>query len=893
MFAKKLLDFISKLFLMLLMSFSFVYPLTTTLSFKYSPLQVSVIILVLLVLMSVLLINRIMARITLITVISCSIIFVVYSFISGLIFHYTKPFIWLYNYIQSTEAANESFALGYTLALSIIFSLIVYIFTVRKFNFYVIFFVGLSIFCSQWILNYFAPDAYISFYTFVVSVIVYYFLHIYNKKSAQQSNDFANLASFIMLAVPVSLVVLLLTSVIPVSQRPIEWKWLDEKINYAFGYYTNNNGKFMGTDYFSISSAGFGGSDNRLGGDIAPDDSLVLKVNSPKVIYLKGRSCDQYTGNSWVNTTISYSELDDPDNRTHFDTYELEHGRYFLINKYQAQSDSYSDSPSTKPDNSPIAKNFLNMPINNTSVSYNDITTNSLFIPLKSYNFKFSNIDNSDVFVNPEGVLLSRKSLGKGFNYSFDTYNINYGNKDFEKLMSVSTRYIYDEYLELSISKVTASINNSLRSTVEYHNFENEGYFWSDIYELELRKIMLESPTIEAMRISLGDYLVNYFSSMLNMSDEEKLNFENILVDQCLDYIEMQHIYENSQNLFERILTLKQLADNSRTIYAKYLNIPQTVPDRVRDLAVSITKNEHSSYDKVKAIEQYLSKNYKYTYTPGNPPENSDFVDYFLFEHKEGYCTYYASAMSILTRCIGIPSRYAEGYVLPSKPVKGDLYEVTNEQAHAWVEVYFEGIGWIQFEPTSSFSGNLYQQTGFSQNIRTPQSSDYNTQLRTGSPVNNGNFPKQQTNNTKIDYNKLIIIILSILLVIFVLFLIILANIIRRKKVLFNITKLPPREGVLELYSYYMKHFMYQKADFSGGETPMEHAKRLDSIGRFFPHKLQEIAKIFVDARYSQKEISQSDFNKVLSFYQPVLKASKDNLGIVRYTLFMYILFKL
>ncbi|OPZ86547.1 MAG: Protein-glutamine gamma-glutamyltransferase [Firmicutes bacterium ADurb.Bin419] len=696
-----------------------------------------------------------------------------------------------------------------------------------------------------------------------------------------------------MLAVPVSLVILLLTSVIPVSQRPIEWKWLDTKINYAFGYFTGNNAKSGGADYFSISSAGFGSSDNRLGGNIAPDDTLVLKVNSPKVIYLKGRSCDQYTGNSWVNTTISYTELDNPDNSIHFDTYELEHGRSFLLNEYQNQSDLYSDTPSSKPDKSTIVEKLLNMSIDNISVSYNDITTSSLFIPLKSYNFKFSKIDNSDVFSNPEGALLSRKTLSKGFNYSFDTYNINYGNKDFEKLMGISRRYIYDEYLEDSVTKVTSSIYKGLKSAVEYRNLQNDGYFWSDMYELELRKIMLDSPNTESMRTSLGNYLVNYFSSMLSMSDEEKLNFDNTLVKECLDYIEMQHIYEDSQNLFERILTLKQLADNSRSIYSKYLNIPQTVPDRVWDLAVSITKNEQGNFDKVKAIEQYLSKNYKYTYTPGTPPENTDFVDYFLFENKEGYCTYFASAMSILTRCIGIPSRYTEGYVLPSQPVKDDLYEVTNAQAHAWVEVYFEGIGWIQFEPTSSFSGNLYQQTESNPNIRTPQSSDYNTHLRTGSPANNGNKPNQQTNYTKIDYNKLIIILLSILSVILVIFLIVLANIIRRKKVLFNITKLPPREGVLELYNYYMKHFIYQKADFSGGETPMEHAKRLDSIGRLFPNKLQEIAKIFVDARYSQKEISPSDFNKVLSFYQPVLKATRENIGIVRYTILMYIFFKL
>ena len=74
-----------------------------------------------------------------------------------------------------------------------------------------------------------------------------------------------------------------------------------------------------------------------------------------------------------------------------------------------------------------------------------------------------------------------------------------------------------------------------------------------------------------------------------------------------------------------------------------------------------------------------------------------------------------------------------------------------------------------------------------------------------------------------------------------------------------------------------MKYLVYQNADFAGGETPMEHAARLDNIGRFFPYKLQEVARIFVDARYSKKELSKKDFQKVLDFILPVLKATKEN----------------
>jgi len=149
-----------------------------------------------------------------------------------------------------------------------------------------------------------------------------------------------------------------------------------------------------------------------------------------------------------------------------------------------------------------------------------------------------------------------------------------------------------------------------------------------------------------------------------------------------------------------------KLAQISRDVHIRYLQLAAELPERVGKLALDITSSAKNDYDRVKAIESYLATNYKYTLEPGTTPNDRDFVDYFLFDQKQGYCTYYASAMTVLARSIGIPARYVEGYVLPSQPVQGTTYEVTNKQAHAWVEVYFEGFDWIPFEPTSS-SQNL------------------------------------------------------------------------------------------------------------------------------------------------------------------------------------------
>jgi transglutaminase-like putative cysteine protease len=118
-------------------------------------------------------------------------------------------------------------------------------------------------------------------------------------------------------------------------------------------------------------------------------------------------------------------------------------------------------------------------------------------------------------------------------------------------------------------------------------------------------------------------------------------------------------------------------------------------------LAIDIAKgtNSESKYAWASAISGYLSDGFSYTLSPSFVPEGEDFVDYFLVT-REGYCSYFASAMAVMARAVGIPSRYVEGYLLSG--IKHDNYEytVTGENAHAWAELYFEGVGWMPFDAT-------------------------------------------------------------------------------------------------------------------------------------------------------------------------------------------------
>jgi transglutaminase-like putative cysteine protease len=136
-------------------------------------------------------------------------------------------------------------------------------------------------------------------------------------------------------------------------------------------------------------------------------------------------------------------------------------------------------------------------------------------------------------------------------------------------------------------------------------------------------------------------------------------------------------------------------------VTTRYLQIPETLPARVRELAEEITAGYENAYDKVVALESYL-RQIEYNDHIPPPPPGADGVDYFLFDLRAGYCDYYASAMAIMARAVGIPARIASGYAQGEWIEELQAYRVRERDAHTWVEVFFPQYGWVEFEPTAS-----------------------------------------------------------------------------------------------------------------------------------------------------------------------------------------------
>ena len=131
------------------------------------------------------------------------------------------------------------------------------------------------------------------------------------------------------------------------------------------------------------------------------------------------------------------------------------------------------------------------------------------------------------------------------------------------------------------------------------------------------------------------------------------------------------------------------------------LLLPDGIDAGVYELVAGIVEGCDNDFDRAAAIEAWLYANCTYTLEPGYPDAGRDFVSQFVLETREGYCSYFATAMAVMCRIAGVPARYVEGYSVPA----GEDVVVTGEDAHAWTEVYFNGIGWVAFDPSNGSGG--------------------------------------------------------------------------------------------------------------------------------------------------------------------------------------------
>jgi len=145
------------------------------------------------------------------------------------------------------------------------------------------------------------------------------------------------------------------------------------------------------------------------------------------------------------------------------------------------------------------------------------------------------------------------------------------------------------------------------------------------------------------------------------------------------------------------------------------------------ELARQVTAGATNPYERAEALADFLHTDERFTYatTAPAPPPDRDLVDFFLFDEngRTGYCQYYASAMVVMARSVGLPARVAVGFA-PGERQEDDTFLVREANAHAWAEVYFPGYGWQIFEATKGINPQFTRATGDPTVTRPPRLDD-------------------------------------------------------------------------------------------------------------------------------------------------------------------------
>lgn len=934
----KITDYFAKLVLSVLLSFSLIYPLTTTLAIPYNHYEIAGMSLVVHLILSIMFINKKILKFALICILFSVVIALIYLFVKDSLFYVYDPIIWLIGYIKDIQPFDQNYSVVITILFCIGLSTFVFIFTFIKFNFLILVLSGIILFSSQRILIFFVDRAYIAFYVFCISILIYYFLHIYYKKSSQSTYNIVRLPALLIFIFPIAILVISLTNLIPVSSKPIQWKWMDSKVQKIYSNFTfrfGDKSKFNSIQNigdFSLASIGFG-NDTSLGGNIKLDNTKVLEVESDERIYLRGRSKNHYENNNW---DLTYKTLL-PEDFSIESSYSNKKYSVSAKNLYAMHFEKLSTM--AFPHLNDFHDDFSSLL--NTSITYHDIETNSIFTPLNPLFFNFDEEINIDLLIfDAEDILFHEQPFKKNNSYLLRSYFFDTTNETFQKTLRQTSNNFYSNRLQEILKEISESILSTTYK--ELTNFFEENPTL-DVSGQNNPGSHVSNTTTDNDNLSnsIYDINVNIFEQIQSKHDDQIENFKSsediilqyinidnmsrleLLIASCFtdldngvfqsnkytskiltllrEYFFVEFIdygygifffkeysistHNDLYPLFQEYFTYKSLLPYLNFIFDNYTFIPDTIPDRVHQLAYEITQDEQNNFDKVKAIETYLSENYYYTLLPGDIPNGQDFVDYFLFDSQQGYCTYFATAMAILTRCLGIPSRYIEGYRLPPNPIEGNLYEVRNTEAHAWVEVFFEGFGWVTFEPTATYNYAFYNSGSTPPphlaNQMQPGNKPNNYQPSNYQPSNHGNTNRSPLNNKKTSKQFLSMRLILITLLILLIFPMILAfNILRRKIKLHKIYKLNPRECIIKLFEEYLKYLKILSKPVMGGETPLEYAKRIDAYGYFHPHSFSEITNLFVKARYSQLEITEQDKEMVYKFYSHVLDAIPKKLKL-------------
>ncbi|NLN41841.1 MAG: hypothetical protein GX160_07660, partial [Clostridiales bacterium] len=637
---------------------------------------------------------------------------------------------WSIYYPLGGASFDETLVKPFVFLVIGLFSIILYIFTIRLHSLILPLIFGVTLLGVEWYLGHTSITPYIWGFTFAIILIMA------NKRYVKLSK-IAYLPShglWLMWTIPFALIAITSAYIlIPKDTTALKWQTLENVVENIRENRIGRSSFTQARQPFRLSSTGFSGPEGELGGPVKLNRDIVLEVQAPFPAYLRGNILNHYTGTSWMDTVIDY--------------------------RYKFSNQKWSETK--------------RMAFDMDEALWEDI-------------------DNLDFFIH-EGLLSPYK---------------------------ITIKHVGIESSVLFNIQFTKNIHPQKRNSfITYFNNSSETFTSRNINADELYIIEGVVPR------------------------NETPEFANLIDQYSKKYPKDSHDNE--------------MLSKDEYILENYTQLPDTLPDRVVNLASSIVKDANSPYEMVMEIQNYLKENYSYTLdTPYTPP-NRDFVDFFLFDLEEGYCTYFATAMAVMLRSVGIPTRYVEGFSMLEHSIKGEsnVYTVRNSDAHAWVEVYFPNIGWLPFDPTPR-----YRESSVEQDLITnPTYRDYIDEYLRYYPEYDEDFQQNanfdSSNHDLADeYNRNKIFTIIIVITCLIVFILIVFGLV--VLLWYYLTRVKPKTYTtrVKLMFYYNK-ILWLLGLYSfpplAGETPYAYANRVDAWLINEKTNMTEVTRILVEYQYA------------------------------------------
>jgi len=615
-------------------------------------------------------------------------------------------------------------------AVSLLLGLAVAIFMLYRFSFYILALTGIAIFLFTW-----GPGFTRDTFSFLIFIVCFLLLLI------RKTN---NSLAAVYVAAPICIVLVwFIYGTVPREADLFQRRTLQD----LFDGPLSTIGDFIYTltnpMYFSFQSTGFSGHGGRLGGPVAPNARNVMTVQAPGRTYLAGITHNTYTGYRWMSTLehgqlytqgmalgrfemlettaslIRGATIEDPRMSIPmsllWNIFPVQDHRGLAPGQFATLGmEGYSDNI------------YLHtyLPMDQVTIAIGANRTGTVFRPQNTRQLWFHAASPDylpNLMFDPSGDMRSPGFMSRGTQYSMSFLNVNHRLSFIEDILQESQQgmyaqmepalgIVYDRSMRLfALNEITEHENPDVRIIELWREMVE---IYSDIlaHETILGVNDHEDGRLIMFNVRDGDQQLPAFDPFtIELEYELEMTAEdmNFLFEMFafqgptreLNYMHTSGLLTAKLDAFSRDV----LSRYAETIREHFMYVPEIVPQRVHDLTHEIIYGADTDFERVMAIRDYLIQ-FPYTLSPPPVPDGVCFVDHFLFDAQMGYCTYYASAMAVMARIAGVPSRYVEGFLLPPAEEDPSVFAVTNMMAHAWVEVYFEGFGWLIVEATAPYA---------------------------------------------------------------------------------------------------------------------------------------------------------------------------------------------